>query len=156
MNFVNNPMIWLILLVVMLVIEVVMLVIEVVTLGLSTIWFAGGALIAFLAALLGANIYIQVILFLVISIVLLVSTRPIAVRYLNGKTTATNVDSLIGSHAIVTSEINNLLGKGEAEVNGVPWSARSEQDDLVIEAGKVVEVVKIHGVKVVVREVKGE
>lgn len=145
----NNPIIWLILL-------IVLLAVEVMTLGLSSIWFAGGALIAFIAALLGADLYIQIILFLAVSILLLIFTRPLAVRYLNGKTTATNVDSLIGAQAVVTGDINNLLGEGEIAVNGVPWSARSEQEGLIIETGKVVEIVKIIGVKAIVRELKGE
>ncbi|HIU74476.1 MAG TPA: NfeD family protein [Candidatus Pelethocola excrementipullorum] len=149
MILLNNPIIWLIIL-------IVLLVVEVMTLGLSSIWFAGGALIAFLAALLGADLYIQIILFLAVSILLLIFTRPIAVRYLNGRTTATNVDSMIGSRAVVTGEINNLLGEGEIAVNGIPWSARSEQEDLIIEKGKIVEIVKIIGVKAIVREMKGE
>ena len=149
MDLLNNPIIWLILL-------IVLLAVEVMTLGLSSIWFAGGALIAFIAALLGADLYIQIILFLAVSILLLIFTRPLAVRYLNGKTTATNVDSLIGAQAVVTGDINNLLGEGEIAVNGVPWSARSEQEGLIIETGKVVEIVKIIGVKAIVREMKGE
>lgn len=149
MDLLSNPIIWLILL-------IILLAVEVMTLGLSSIWFAGGALIAFFAALLGADLYIQIILFLAVSILLLIFTRPIAVRYLNGRTTATNVDSLIGSRAVVTGEINNLLGEGEIAVNGIPWSARSEQEDLIIEKGKVVEIVKIIGVKAIVKEAKGE
>lgn len=149
MDLLSNPIIWLILL-------IILLAVEVMTLGLSSIWFAGGALIAFFAALLGADLYIQIILFLAVSILLLIFTRPIAVRYLNGRTTATNVDSLIGSRAVVTGEINNLLGEGEIAVNGIPWSARSEQEDLIIDKGKVVEIVKIIGVKAIVKEAKGE
>ena len=137
---INNPIIWLILL-------IVLLVIEVLTLGLSTIWFAGGALVAFLAALLGANILVQVILFLVVSVALLV---------LNGKTTATNVDSLIGEQAVVTGEINNLLGQGEITVNGITWTARAEQESQKIMVGKVVQIVRVDGVKAIVREVKGK
>lgn len=146
---INNPIIWLILL-------IVLLVIEVLSLGLSTIWFAGGALVAFLAALLGANIFIQVILFFAVSVALLVFTRPLAVRYLNGKTTATNVDSLIGEQAVVTGEINNLLGQGEITVNGITWTARAEQEGQKIMVGKVVQIVRVDGVKAIVREVKGK
>ena len=148
-SLINNPIIWLILL-------IVLLVIEVLSLGLSTIWFAGGALVAFLAALLGANIFIQVILFLAVSVVLLIFTRPLAVRYLNGKTTATNVDSLIGEQAVVTGEINNLLGQGEITVNGITWTARADQEGQKIMVGKVVQIVRVDGVKAIVREVKGK
>ena len=100
-----NPIVWLVIL-------VVLLVIEIITLGLSTIWFAGGALAAFIAALLGADLYLEIILFLAVSLVLLLFTRPVVMRYLNANKTATNVDSLIGEQAIVTKPINNLLGQG--------------------------------------------
>lgn len=147
MELINNPIIWLIAL-------IVLLVIEVMTLGLTTIWFAGGALVAFLTALLGANIFVQLLVFLAVSIVLLIFTRPIALRYLNGKTTATNVNSLIGEQAVVTGEINNLLGQGEIAVGGIIWTARAEKEGLVIESGSIVEIVKIDGVKAIVRVVK--
>ncbi len=84
-----DPIVWLILL-------VVLIIIEIITMGLSTIWFAGGALVAFVASLLNVNVVIQVVLFLVISILLLVSTRPVAMRYLNRTRVRTNVESLIG------------------------------------------------------------
>jgi membrane protein implicated in regulation of membrane protease activity len=149
MDFLTNPMIWLIVL-------IVFLAIEAMTLGLATIWFAGGALAAFITALLGADLYIQVILFLAVSILLLIFTRPVAVRYLNTKKTPTNSDRLIGMQAVVISEINNLQGKGEVEVAGNRWSARSETGDAVIVIGKTVEIVSIQGVKVIVRELEEE
>lgn len=149
MELIEKPIVWLILL-------IVLLAIEVLTLGLSTIWFAGGALVAFLAALMGANLYVQIILFLVVSIVLLVFTRPVALKYLNGRTTATNVNSVIGQKAVVTGEINNLMGTGQIAVNGITWTARAEQKDCIIEKGKVVQIVKVDGVKAIVKEVKGE
>ncbi|QOV19297.1 NfeD family protein [Blautia liquoris] len=149
MELLTNPMVWLIAL-------IVFLAIEAMTLGLATIWFAGGALVAFIAALLGADLYIQIILFLAVSILLLVFTRPIAVRYLNTKKTPTNVDRLIGMQAIVTSKINNLKGKGEVEIGGNRWSARSETEDEIIDSGKTVEVVSIQGVKLIVRESEEE
>ncbi len=149
MELLTNPMVWLIAL-------IVFLAIEAMTLGLATIWFAGGALVAFIAALLGADLYIQIILFLAVSILLLVFTRPIAVRYLNTKKTPTNVDRLIGMQVIVTSKINNLKGKGEVEIGGNRWSARSETEDEIIDSGKTVEVVSIQGVKLIVRESEEE
>ena len=101
-----NPVIWLVIL-------IVLLVIEVITLGLSTIWFAGGALASFIAALAGAGVAVQVVLFLAVSIVLLLFTRPVVMKYLNRNKTATNADSLIGEQAVVTQTINNLMGRGE-------------------------------------------
>lgn len=145
MEFLDSPVVWLVLM-------IVLLAIEAFTLGLTTIWFAGGALAAFLVSLAGAAVWLQVVLFLAVSIVLLVFTRPIAVRYLNGRTTATNVDSLIGKECVVTEEINNLCAKGAVAVGGVTWTARAEQEDRVIGQGTIVEIVKIDGVKVIVKE----
>ena len=135
-----NPIVWLVIL-------VVLLVIEIITLGLSTIWFAGAA---FIAALLGADLYLEIILFLAVSLVLLLFTRPVVMRYLNANKTATNVDSLIGEQAIVTKPINNLLGQGEVMVGGTPWSARSAEENGAIEKDAIVRVLKVDGVKLIV------
>ena len=138
-----NPIIWLVIL-------IVLLVIEVITLGLSTIWFAGGALAAFIAALLGANVAVQVVLFLAVSIILLIFTRPVVRRMLNKHKTATNAESLIGEQAIVTQTINNLMGRGEVFINGLEWMARSQQDNDTIEKDTVVRILRIDGVKLIV------
>ena len=138
-----NPIIWLVIL-------IVVLVIEVITLGLSTIWFAGGALAAFIAALLGANVAVQVVLFLAVSIILLIFTRPVVMRMLNKHKTATNAESLIGEQAIVTQTINNLMGRGEVFINGLEWMARSQQDNDTIEKDTVVRILRIDGVKLIV------
>lgn len=138
-----NPIVWLVIL-------IILLVIEIITLGLSTIWFAGGALAAFIAALLGADIYLEIILFLAVSLVLLLFTRPVVMRYLNANKTPTNVDSLIGEQAIVTKPINNLLGQGEVMVGGLEWSARSADENGAIEKDAVVRILKVDGVKLIV------
>ncbi|MDD3279411.1 MAG: NfeD family protein [Lachnospiraceae bacterium] len=143
---VNKPIIWLIIL-------VVLLLIEILTLGLTTIWFAGGAVAAFITALLGAGLPVQIIVFLVVSVLLLLFTRPLAVRYLNRKTTATNVDSLIGADAVVTEEIHNLLGKGQITIHGAAWTARASREGDIIPRDTVVRVVKIDGVKAIVEKV---
>ena len=87
---------------------VVLLVIEIATLGLTTIWFAGGALIAGIAAVAGAGRVVQFVLFLIVSLILLIFTRPIAMRYLNTNRTRTNAESLIGKEAVVTQTIDIL------------------------------------------------
>ena len=138
-----NPIIWLVIL-------IVLLVIEVITLGLSTIWFAGGALAAVIAALLGANVAVQVVLFLAVSIILLIFTRPVVMRMLNKHKTATNAESLIGEQALVTQTINNLMGRGEVFINGREWMARSQQDNDTIEKDTVVRILRIDGVKLIV------
>lgn len=134
-----------------LIVVVVMAVIEIITLGLTTIWFAGGALIAFAASLLGANLLVQSILFVVTSVVLLAATRPLAVEFFNKDRTKTNAESLIGKTALVQQEIDNLKAAGVVTVDGQEWSARSA-DDKVIPAETLVEILEIHGVKLLVRQ----
>ena len=127
------------------------IVIEVLTLGLTTIWFAAGALVAIFAALLYAPIFVQVILFLLVSLTLLFFTRPIAVKYFNRDRVKTNVESMVGRQAIVTGEIDNVQATGQVTVSGQEWSARSWDDKVRIPAGAVVVVVAISGVKLIVR-----
>ena len=91
-------------------------------------------------------------LFLAVSIVLLVFTRPLAVKYFNKDRVRTNVESMIGRQAIVVSEIDNLQGIGQVTVGGQEWSARSEDDSKNLTVGPVVEVVAVNGVKLIVRE----
>lgn len=125
--------------------------IEVLTLGLTTIWFAAGALVAIFAALLYMPIFVQVILFLVVSLVLLFFTRPIAVKYFNRDRVKTNVESIVGRQAIVTGEIDNIQAMGQVTVSGQAWSARSWDDRVRIPEGTVVIVAAISGVKLIVR-----
>ncbi len=136
-------------------IVIVLLVIEIATLGLTTIWFAGGALVACIAALLHANIWVQIVLFLVVSVLLLFFTRPLAVRYMNKDRTKTNVDSMVGKEAVVTEAIDNLKAQGVVQVNGLEWTARSEESQEVIPKGAIVEVGRVDGVKLIVRKKEG-
>ncbi|MBE5852530.1 MAG: NfeD family protein [Lachnospiraceae bacterium] len=129
---------------------VILVIVELATMGLTTIWFAGGALVATIIAALNGPVWLQFICFVVVSLVLLVLTRPIAMRYFNQSREKTNTDSLIGKQAIVTLDINNLLGTGQVMLNGMEWSARSTKEDVKIEAGAVVIVKGISGVKVLV------
>ena len=126
--------------------------IEVATMGLTTIWFAGGALVAIFAAVVGAPIWLQAVIFIVVSLVLLFFTRPIAVKYFNKDRVKTNVESMVGRQAIVISEIDNLQGVGQVTVGGQEWSARSAEDQVKIAVGAVVVVAAINGVKLIVRE----
>ncbi len=134
---------------------IVLLVIEIATLGLTTIWFAGGALVACIAALFHASILVQVILFLAVSVVLLFFTRPMAVRYMNKNRTKTNAESLVGKEAVVLKRIDNLNSQGQVQVNGLEWTARAADGQGIIEEGTVVVIEKIDGVKLIVKKKEG-
>lgn len=135
-----------------LIIVIVMAIIEIITLGLTTIWFAGGALVAFIASLLGANLAVQVVLFIVVSLVLLAVTRPLAVKFFNKGRESTNAESLIGGRAVVKQEIDNLNARGMVSVNGQEWTARAFEDK-IIPQGATVEIMEISGVKLLVKEI---
>ena len=132
-----------------LIVLVVCLVVEISTLGLTSIWFAGGALLALLIAMIAGPLWLQVLVFLVTSIVLLIFTRPIAAKYFNKNREKTNVNSKIGKQAIVTVTIDNLKGEGQIVTEGMEWTARS-LDSTIIEEGSVVTIEKIEGIKAVV------
>ncbi len=125
-------------------------VIEIVTMGLTSIWFAGGALVAALIAFVVPYFWVQLIVFIVVSVALLVFTRPLAMKYFNKNRIKTNIDELIGQRAIVTSEIDNLKFIGEVTIAGKDWMARTEEDGLVIPRNAVVVIKRIEGVKLIV------
>lgn len=133
-----------------LVLFVTFLVVEVITVGLTSIWFAVGALFALVAAGLEANVVIQIILFVVSSIILMIATKPFLSKYLLKNREKTNYESVIGQKAKVTEQISNIENKGTVMINGLEWSAKSENDE-VFEPGVIVEVVKVEGVKVIVK-----
>ena len=135
-----------------LVLLVLLLLIEAVTLGLTTIWFAGGALASFALAILGTDLLVQLICFCAVSLVLLIFTRPAAVRWMNRGRTKTNASSMIGAVAVVTEPIDNLKGSGQVQVRGQEWTARSVEDKTIIPAGKRVIIQEISGVKLIVKE----
>lgn len=135
-----------------LILFVVLLVIEICTLGLTTVWFAGGALVAWVLALLKVSLPIQVIVFLIISIALLVLTRPIVMKKFNRKREQTNAERLIGQIAVVTEQIDNIHATGVVVVGGLEWSARAKDSDVIIEKDKIVIVEEIQGVKLIVTE----
>lgn len=131
----------------------ILIVIEAVTLGLTTIWMAFASLAAAAASALGAPLWLQFVLFVIVSVVLFVFTRPIAVKYFNKGRTKTNVDSMVGRHAVVTEDIDNLRASGQVEVAGMQWTARAAKQEEKIVSGTEVEVVEVRGVKLIVRAV---
>ncbi len=129
---------------------VVFLIIEIVTLGLTTIWFAGGALVAFVASLVGAPVVVQVILFFAVSLVLLIFTRPVVQKRLNNSREKTNVNSMVGKEGRVVVAIDNFSESGRIVVNGMEWTARAVQDEVKIPVDTKVIIQEIQGVKALV------
>ena len=127
-----------------------LLLIEFETSALTTIWFAGGALIALLCAVAGGPVWLQVVLFLAGSGLLLLLTRSMAVKMMHKGTVRTNADSLIGKEAVVIEKIDNLHSTGTVQVNGQEWTARSVNPEHVIEKDEIVMVRSIEGVKLIV------
>lgn len=134
---------------------VLFVVIEINTMALTTIWFAGGSVAAFIAALLGASVKVQLVVFLLVSAVLLFFTRPFATKYINKGTVQTNAAGLIGKKARVTAEINNQLSQGAAVVSGQEWTARAEKEEQIIPVGENVLIKEIRGVKLIVETIDG-
>ena len=131
---------------------VVLLAIEGATAQLVTIWFAAGALTALIAAALHAPVWLQAVLFIVVSGVTLVATRPLVKKITKRKSQSLNADRCIGETAVVTEDIDNVLATGAVKVNGVVWTARSAGGEK-IEKDKKVIIEKIEGVKLIVKEI---
>ncbi len=135
---------------------VVLVAFEAATMGLFTIWFAGGALVAFLVSLFVDMWVVQMVVFLVVSFLLLYFTRPVAMRKFNSKRLKTNVEDISGREAKVTEVIDNFNGTGAAMLNGLEWSARSVEDAVVIPVGERVTVQEVRGVKLIVAPIGKE
>ncbi len=143
----NMTTIWLI-------VFVVCIVAEIISMGLTTIWFAGGALVSTVVAAIDGPLWLQITVFAVVSLVLLYFTRPIAVKYFNKDRVKTNAESLVGKQAIVISEVDNLQGIGQVTVGGQEWSARTTEEGITLPVGSVVIIRAISGVKLMVEEKK--
>lgn len=142
-DFISMPLIWGVLI-------VLFLIVEGATVSLASIWFAIGSAAALIAALLHAPLWLQIVLFIVVSVAALVLTRPLAKKYINGKTQATNADRVIGADGYVTEAIDNLSSSGAVHIGGKDWTARSA-DGSPIEKGTLVRAERIDGVKLIVR-----
>ncbi len=144
---VNMLAVWLVLIVVFLILEAAIP-------GLTSIWFALGSLAALVAAAVGAPLWLQVLWFFVVSIAALAFTRPLVKKYINSKVQPTNADMMIGRECIATEKIDNLMGTGAASIDGKEWTARMESDDIKAEVGDRLKILKIEGVKIIVRPEK--
>ncbi len=130
-------------------IVVITAIIEAMTAGLVIIWFTIGALAALIAAFFGAHIAIQIILFIVVSALSLALTRPLVKKHITGKSEKTNADRLLGKTCEVVEDINNIKGTGAVKIEGLIWSAKSEDES--IEKGELVTITEIKGVHAVVK-----
>lgn len=133
---------------------IIFLIIEIITVGLTSIWLAGGALVALILSCLGVNLIWQIVAFFVVSVVLMVFTRPFAKKYINSGRTKTNYESTIGKTAKVTEVIDNLNETGTALVDGQEWTARAKNPQEVIGKDEIVRVTDIIGVKLIVEKLK--
>ena len=136
-----------------LILMIVMIVVEGAAPGLVSIWFAFGALAALIASAMHAPIWFQVTLFIVISVAALLVTRPLALKYVNGRAQATNADMIIGKECLVRERIDNLSETGAVSAGGKVWTARSADETVVIPVGSKAIVEKIEGVKAIVKRI---
>ncbi len=125
-------------------------IVELITMGLTSIWFAGGALVACIVAIFVPYFWVQVLIFAAVTLALLIFTRPIAVKFFNRNRFRSNAEGMVGERAIVISEIDNLKGIGEVTIRGIDWSARTENDGIVIPKNAAVIIKSIEGNKLIV------
>lgn len=128
-------------------------IVEAVTAGLVSIWFVVGALAALVAAFVGAPLWLQIVLFLLVSAAALALTRPLLRKITSTKAEATNADRVLGEVAKVTETIDNENSAGAVYIDGKSWTARSV-DDTVIPAGSQVQIKSMQGVKLLVKQVE--
>lgn len=119
---------------------------EAATVGLVSIWFAGGALAALIAAAVGGAVWLQIVLFVAVSVIMLALLRPMVKKISVPHRVRTNADRHVGRSALVTETIDNLKEAGAVKLDGVVWSARSESG-AVIPEGELITVKRIEGVK---------
>ena len=134
---------------------VVFLIVEGLTAGLASIWFALGSVAALVSAFLGAPIWLQITLFVIVSALTLIFTRPLARKYVNKRIEPTNADRLIGASATVTERIDNIAAKGYVKAGGRLWPARSKSGE-PIEKDTITVVRSIDGIKLIVEPLSAE
>ncbi len=145
----TNTMVWLAAM-------IILFIIEIISVGLTTIWFAIGALVAIIISMLGGGIILQLTVFLLVSLGMLIFTRPLAIRYINNSRTRTNYEGIIGKVVRITQDVDNIAGQGRAVVNGQEWAVRSVDERCKITAGSLAKVVDIKGVRLVVEKYEEE
>lgn len=126
-------------------------VVEAATANLLTIWFAAGSLVAFVLSFFVESPMIQVVVFVVVSLIVLILLRPIAKKYTRTKKQPTNADMYINAEGVVAEAISNLNATGTVKVRGSVWTARSFDDGVEIPEGATIVVERIEGVKLIVK-----
>ena len=135
---------------------IILLIIEIITVGLTSIWAAGGALAALVLNILGLSVVWQVIAFFVVTFVLLIFTRPFAVRFINTQREKTNYEGIIGKTIRIAERVDNIRQTGMAVVNGQEWTVRAEEEQEILEPETLAKVVNISGVKLIVKKYEEE
>ncbi|WP_330587161.1 NfeD family protein [Sporofaciens musculi] len=135
---------------------IILLVIEIITVGLTSIWAAGGALAALILNILGLSLVWQVVAFFGVTFVLLIFTRPFAVRFINTQREKTNYEGIIGKTIRIAERVDNIRQTGMAVVNGQEWTVRAEDEQEILEPETLAKVVNISGVKLIVRKYEEE
>ena len=118
---------------------------------LVSIWFAAGALVALIAGFLGAPLWLEIVLFLVVSSVMVALFWPFIKKFLNPTLEKTNVEAIIGTQGYVTADIDNVAAQGQVKLGAMEWTARSTSGK-PIPKGTLVKVDRIEGVKAFVSE----
>ena len=132
---------------------VVFFIAEAISVALISIWFAVGSILAMFAALFGAPFWLQLLIFIASSGILVLATKPLSEKMINIRAIQTNADRVIGKTAVVTQSIDNLLPAGQVRVLDQLWTARSADGQPIAE-GTAVTVIKIEGVKVLVEPIQ--
>lgn len=126
---------------------------EAATAALISIWFLPAALVSLVLSILEVSVWIQAVVFFVVSIASIILFHSFFKKHTDSKKTATNVDIIIGERAIVTEKVDNILAVGAVKVKGQSWSAKSLDEAVILDEGEVVEVVSVSGVKLVCRKI---
>ena len=130
------------------------LIAEIATVGLVSLWFTVGGICALICNLLKLSVVIQWVVFIVVSVLGLLLFRSFWVNKMKKEIVPTNADANIGKEVIVTEDIDNIAGTGQAQVEGQMWTARAKAEEQLITKGTRVKVVEISGVKLMVEPEK--
>ena len=114
------------------------------------LWLAPAAAVAAVLAALAISVFVQIPLFLLLSLLLVFVIRPLVSR--GGRSSAMQIDDMIGERAVVVEKIENVAGAGQVKVCGQFWSARAVDDEHVYEEGESVTVIAVEGVKLICKK----